>query len=40
MQLVVRNARLRGRSGTFDLAVDGGIIRKVSKSLAQRGRRS
>jgi cytosine deaminase len=37
MQLVVRNARLRGRSGTFDLAVDGGIIRKVSKSLAQRG---
>jgi cytosine/creatinine deaminase len=37
MQLVVRNARLRGRSGTFDIAVDNGIIKKVSKSLAQKG---
>ncbi|MGA2665642.1 MAG: cytosine deaminase [Nitrososphaerales archaeon] len=37
MQLVVRNARLRGRSGTYDLAVDGGAVRRISRSVGERG---
>ena len=37
MQLVVRNARLRGRSGTYDIGVESGRIRKLSHSLNEKG---
>ncbi len=37
MQLVVRNARLRGRGGLFDLAVDGGVIKKISRGARGKG---
>jgi cytosine/creatinine deaminase len=37
MQLVIRNARLRGRRGTFDLAVDDGVIREISQKVKKRG---
>jgi cytosine deaminase len=36
MQLVVRNARLRGRSGTYDLAADGGKIVRIARSVTQK----
>lgn len=39
MQLVVRSARLRGRSGTYDIGADNGRIVKVSHSIAQKGER-
>ncbi|MGA2199977.1 MAG: cytosine deaminase [Nitrososphaerales archaeon] len=37
MELVVRNARLRGRSGIFDVAVDGGLVNKISRKVDQKG---
>ena len=37
MQLVVRNARLRGRSGTYDIGVESGRIQKLSHSLNEKG---
>jgi cytosine deaminase len=37
MQLVVRNARLRGRSGLYDLTVDGGSIKKISRGARGKG---
>jgi cytosine deaminase len=37
MQLVVRNARLRGRDGLFELAVDDGVIRKIGRSVRAKG---
>ena len=38
MDLVVRNARLRGAQGLTDLAVEGGILRKIGPALEVRGR--
>ena len=37
MQLVIRGARLRGKTGTWDIGVENGKISKTSRSLAQRG---
>jgi len=37
MQLVVRNARLRGRSGLYDLTVDGGSIKKITRGARGKG---
>ena len=37
MQLVIRNARLRGRSGLFDVAVDRGVIRRIAHRVNAKG---
>ena len=38
MDLVVRNARLRGRTEPCDIGVDGGVIRSVGPALDETGR--
>ena len=38
LDLVVRNARLRGAEKRTDIAVDGGIIRKIGPALEEQGR--
>jgi cytosine deaminase len=37
LQLVIRNARLRGRSGTYDIGVHDGKIGKLSRGISQKG---
>ncbi len=34
---MVRNARLRGREGTYDIGVDVGVIRRITHRVNQRG---
>jgi len=37
VQLVVRRARLRRKSGTYDIGIEGGRISKVVRSITQKG---
>jgi len=36
MQLIVRNARLRGKSGTYDIGVEAARISKISRRITQK----
>jgi len=37
MELVIRNARLRRRSGLFDIAVDNGVIKNITRTVRGKG---
>ena len=37
MDLVVRNARLRGREGQYDIGVENGVIRRIARRVPGRG---
>ena len=40
MDLLIKNARLRKRSGKFDIGISGGKIEKISKKIAVRAKKT
>ena len=39
MDILIKNARLRKKSGNWDIAVSGGVIEKIARRINARPRR-